>query len=274
MNPWIESVCVLLLAASGACLGAWFSRLPKMYWLAGYLIPLVLIILYGLGSHWPSLALLPPICWMLTGRVKFTLTGFLEAMVLTTPLLRLPKRRDRIAVSLLMVCAVFMTSVWPFLAPAFNRGYLGSLTTRLDGDGICRQSADYTCGPASAVTALRKLGFPAEEGEIAVLARTSSTIGTPPDVLAEVLRERYTNAGLDCEYRVFKNVAELRDAGVTLAVIKFSFMLDHYVTVMEVTDKYVVVGDPLSGLTKLPLAEFNDKWRFVGVVMKRVPVSQ
>jgi hypothetical protein len=57
-----------------------------------------------------------------------------------------------------------VVAIVPFLAPAFNRGYLAGLKTRIDADGVCRQSSEYTCGPAAAVTALRKLGLPAEEG--------------------------------------------------------------------------------------------------------------
>jgi hypothetical protein len=59
---------------------------------------------------------------------------------------------------------------------------------RVDGDGVCRQSSHYTCGPASAVTVLRKLGLPAEEGEIAILSHTSALTGTEPDVLAKAGR--------------------------------------------------------------------------------------
>jgi predicted double-glycine peptidase len=69
----------------------------------------------------------------------------------------------------------------------------------------CRQSTDYTCGPAAAVTALRKLGFPAEEGQIAIVSYTSATTGTPPDILAEALRKYYGKDGLIVEYRPFKN---------------------------------------------------------------------
>ncbi len=65
------------------------------------------------------------------------------------------------------------------------------------------------------------------------------------------------------------SVAELRSIVPFLAVIKFNIMLDHYVTVLEVSDDGVTVGDPLLGLTKLSRAEFEDKWRFVGVVLKR-----
>jgi predicted double-glycine peptidase len=269
MNPWVESFAVLLLAAGGMLLGAWFSRLPKPYWLIGYFLPLLMIVLYAVASRQPAIAFIPPISWMMLGRTKFAITGFIGAMILTTPLMKLPLRRDRIAISLIMVFIVLLTSVWPFLAPAFNRDYLASLTTRIDNDGVCLQNTSYTCGPASAVTALRKLGFTANEGQIAILAHTSATIGTPPDILAETLAKKYAQQGLVCEYRGFKNLAELKHAGLTLAVIKYSLLLDHYVTVLEVNDDAVIVGDPLNGLTKLSLAEFAAKWRFEGVVLTR-----
>lgn len=70
----------------------------------------------------------------------------------------------------------------------------------------CLQSNDYNCGPAAAVTALRKLGLPAEEGEIAILAHTSSATGTPPDVLARALQDRYEKEGLASHYRIFHRV--------------------------------------------------------------------
>ncbi len=93
--------------------------------------------------------------------------------------------------------------------------------------------------------------------------------GTPPDILAEVLKKQYGKDGLAVEYRMFKNISELKQAGLTLAVIKYAFFVDHYVTVLEVTDSEVIVGDPLDGLDKLSYEEFGQKWRFVGIVLKR-----
>ena len=182
MNPWIETLGVTLLAVAGALLGRRSSRLPKPYWALGYFLPLCFVLGYALVGHIPSLGMIPPMSWVLTGRNKFALFGFIATMLLTTPLSRLPRRRDRIVVIVLELAVVCQMSVWPFLAPAFNRGYLSRLQTRVDADGVCHQSNDYTCGPAAAVTALRKLGFPAEEGEIAILAHTSTAIGTDPDV--------------------------------------------------------------------------------------------
>jgi len=269
MNLWFEAMGAASFACVGVLLGYFFSRLPKPYWAFGYFIPLGLVLIYGVAVHFPAMSFTPPISWMMMGRKKFAILGFIAAMVLTTPLSRLPLKRDRIVISILMAMIVFFMSVWPFLAPAFNRNQLAQLKTRIGGDGVCLQNTGYTCGPASAVTALRKLGFPAEEGQLAILSFTSSMTGTPPDILAEVLQKQYGKDGLIAEYRAFKNISELKKAGLTLAVVKFGFMVDHYVTVLDVTDSEVVVGDPLNGLDKMSYEEFQQKWRFVGVVLHR-----
>ena len=154
----------------------------------------------------------------------------------------------------------------PFAAPIFNHKELAAMTTWIDANGVCRQSAGYTCGPASAVTALRLLGLPAEEGQIAILSRTSAFAGTPPDLLAQALRERYAASGLISECRAFHHVAELKDAGLTLAVISYGPMTDHYVTVLKVTNTDVIVGDPLNGreyLFRMRILKINgaSSWR-------------
>jgi hypothetical protein len=269
MNPWVESLAVLLLAAGGMLLGAWFSRLPRPWWLFGYFLPLSLVIVFDIANRHPSLSFVPPVSWLMLGRNKFAATGFIAAMVLTTPLLKLPRKRERIAVGILMLVLVLGISVWPFLAPVFNQEQLAGLITNIDSDGVCHQSTDYTCGPAAAVTALHKLGFKADESEIALLAHTCSATGTPPDVLAKALRDRYGKEGLVPEYRVFKSAAELKDCGPVLAVVKFNLLLDHYVTVLAVDDREITIGDPLQGIDKLTIEEFQAKWRFTGVVLRR-----
>jgi predicted double-glycine peptidase len=260
---------VLLLSLGGAALGWWCSKRPAAWWLAGYALPLLVIMIYGLGMHVPALALRIPFCWLLAGRTKFAIIGFLAALVLITPLSRINGKSTRWLILALLGLVIWRMSVWPFLAPAFNRAHLASLTTTIDADGVCLQSNEYCCGPAAAVTALRRLGLPAEEGEVALLAHTSTAIGTPPDMLAAALHRRYASAGLSVQHRAFGHLSELREAGLTLAVIRFSFMLDHYVAVLEVTETEVVMGDPLSGLRRMSQEEFTQAWRGHGVVLKR-----
>jgi hypothetical protein len=212
-----------------------------------------------------------PTSWLLRGRIPSAITGFIAALILTTPLPRLPNPRSRMMVILLMTWIVMQVSVWPFIAPVFNHSYLASLKTNIDGDGICRQSNEYCCGPAAAVTALRRLGFLAEEGQLAILARTSSATGTPPDMLATALQNHYGKEGLLCEFRLFKDISELRRAALTLAVIHLSFLVDHFVVVLNVTDESVIIADPLSGKTTLSHREFRSNWRSIGITLRRDP---
>lgn len=272
VTPWLESLVVAGIALVAFLLGRWSSRLPKPYWLVGYLLPLVLILLYCVAAFLPAMAMLPPLSWMTIGRSRFVCFNFITTMVLSAPLARLPQRRSRVVVCALIVVLTLVSMV-PFAAPAFNRSYLAGLKTRMDSDGICRQSNDYTCGPAAAVTVLRKLGLPAEEGELAILAHTSSLMGTEPDVLAKVLQRRYGASGLVAEYRGFRSVDELRDAGLTVAVMKFNALQDHCVAILGVETNRVLVGDPLSGFSASSTEEFQGKWLFVGIVLKRGPVS-
>jgi hypothetical protein len=104
---------------------------------------------------------------------------------------------------------------------------------------------------------------------ISWISGTSSTTGTSSDLLAETLKDEYGKAGLVVEYRPFKNISELKEAGLTIAVVKFGFLVDHYVTVLGVTDSEVIVGDPLGGLDRMSHEEFLKKWRFEGIVLKR-----
>jgi hypothetical protein len=66
----------------------------------------------------------------------------------------------------------------------------------------------------------------------------------------------------------------LKIAGLTVAVLKFNAMQDHCVTVLEVKTNGVMVADPLSGLGLLGNEEFENKWQFVGIVLKRIQPAQ
>lgn len=268
LTPWIESLAAVAIAAFAFLLGRFSSKLPKPYWILGYLVPLAILLLYCVAIFEPGVTMVPPLSWMLAGRTKFVCFNFVTTMVLSAPLGRLPQKRNRVMVCLLIAVLTSM-SIVPFAAPAFNRSYLAQLKTRVDGDGVCRQSNPYTCGPAAAVTVLRKLGVPAEEGEIAILAHTSALTGTDPDVLAHVLQKRYGPNGVTVEYRGFRNARELANAGLAVAVMQFNALQDHCVAILGVETNRVLIGDPLSGLNSSSIEEFEDKWQFVGIVIKR-----
>ena len=252
-------------------LGWWFARLPRPWWALGYLIALGLVIAFAVANYFPVVSVTPPFSWMLLGQKRYVTMGFITAMVLTTPLSRIPRKQDRRAVALLTVMIVGIMSIRPFIAPLCHRDELSHLKTKIDKNGICLQGTGYTCGPASAVTALRKLGFPAEEGRLAILSRTPvrtrrahRTTFSPRRCNRNTARTGWSrNTGSS------KTLAELKEqAGLTLAVIKFGLFVGHYVTVLDVTDSQVVVGDPINGLQNLTYEEFLQEWCCEGVVLK------
>jgi len=267
--PWLETLGAILLAITGVVLGRLCSRLPGRWWMIGYFSPLLLVVLMGLPNWIDQMLFIPPSSWLTAGRTEYVLAGIIATWLLTTPLSRLPRVETRRLVVALLVTVVFSSSVMAFLAPALIRKQMLTLKTRMDKDGVCLQSNGYNCGPASAVTALRRLGLPAEEGELAILAHTSPVSGTPPDILADTLQKRYAKDGLTADFRFFKQVSDLKGAGDVLVIIKFTLLVDHYVAVREVTDKEITVGDPLNGLATYTHEEFAKKWQHCGVVLKR-----
>jgi predicted double-glycine peptidase len=190
-------------------------------------------------------------------------------MGLTVLVPRLPRKWEKVVVCILMIGFVTWSSVLPFLVPALIQNRLSNLTTRFDKNGICRQTTKYTCGPAAAVTALGKLGLSANEGEIAILSRTSPIAGTLPAMLCSALKDRYSSEGLKCQYRRFDSIEQLKKTGVTLAVVKDAFFVDHCLVVLEVLDDAVAVADPVTGVELMPYEKFRKIWRFSGIVMER-----
>jgi hypothetical protein len=269
MNPWLETVSVILIILSGVYLGILFSRFRGYYWLSGYFLSLLLIALLVAVRCSQSVAFTPTLAWVAAGRAKFVILAIAAALGVITPMSRLPRKSEKLLTCLLLTVVVVWFSVLPFLSPALVKGRLANLKTTVDADGICFQSTDYTCGPAAAVTALRILGLPADEGEIAILSRTSPVAGTLPWSLCTALNSRYGPYGLKCHYRHFDSIAQLKDAQVTLVVLKDTFLSDHCVAVIDVSEHLVIIADPVSGRKLIPHKQFEKMWRFTGIVLGR-----
>ncbi len=269
MNPWLETVGVSLVALLGIFLGRAFSGFRKPCWMLGYFLSLLLIAMLVIARCSNALGFMPPFSWITAGRIRFVILSLAVTMGLTTPLSRLPHKLEKVTICILMAVVVVWFSVLPFLAPALIRDHLSNLRTIVDSEGICFQTRDYTCGPAAAVTALRKLGLPAHEGEIAVLSHSSPIAGTLPWCLYTALQNRYGADGLKCQYRHFDSLAQLKSAGVTLAVVRDAFLSDHCVAVLEVSDHIITVADPVVGKKSMSHEQFEKIWRFSGIVLKR-----
>jgi hypothetical protein len=272
-SSYFEAVGVMLLVALGVLLGWVFARLPKRLWVVGYVFPLFIVIAVAAARRVPALEFVPPISRLMAGRTEFVALALACTTLLTTVLMKLPGRRPRIILGIFMAIAASYLSVAPFIMPPFLRDNQLALWTNFDSYGVCLQSNHYNCGPAAAVTALKWLGISSEEGEMAVLAGTNPASGTQPDLLAAALQDAYGEHGLSCEYRLFDSVAELKEAGITIALIKLNLVTDHHVAILEVTDDEVIIGDPLEGKRSISHAEFEKIWRFSGIVLRKEEVE-
>jgi len=273
MNPWVETAGVVLVAVLGVFLGRFFSGLRKPYWLLGYFLSLALIAMLVLVRFNNALYFVRPFSWVTSGRFKFVILSLAVTTGLTILLLRLPHKCEKLLVCIIMVMVVTWFLVLPFLVPALIKDHLSNIKTRLNAKGVCFQSTNYTCGPAAAVTALGRLGLSAEEGEIAILSHTSPVAGTLPACLCSALQRRYGPVGLKCQYRRFDTIEQLRNAGLTLAMVRDSFLLDHCLAVLEVSDHTITVADPLAGTKLMSHEQFEKIWRFSGIVLERAPTQ-
>jgi predicted double-glycine peptidase len=265
---WLKTAGVAALAVLGVAGGWRCSRWRGRWWLIGYVVPLAIVMAISLSRWFPWLELRPPCRWIMAGRTEFALLALVYTLMLTTLVYRLRRRSEKVLLSVLMVACVISQSILAFLMPAFNYRQLTEIKTIVDGDGICIQSNNYTCGPAAAVTALRRIGIQAKEGDLDVLAHATQTTGTQPDVLCHAIRHRY---GVPCRQVCFNDVSELRPHVPVVAVIKFALLTDHFVTVLDVTDTLVVVGDPLTGRVEMTHEQFAKRWRRCGIIFDPPP---
>jgi hypothetical protein len=269
VNPWIETIGVVCLAAGATVAAHGLTRLPRRYSVTAYVFSGLVLLMLWLGRTHSDIAFIPPVAWVNVGRTKFALVAVVP-IILLLPLFRhLPYRRVRFFGGIFLVLIVSMYAVWPFAASALNRRELLTMPTRLDEDGVCLQSTDFTCGPAAAVTALRQFGIYGQEGRIAVASFSSSAIGTPPDLLCRGLQKLYASQALTCELRYFRSLAELPAGQPVLAVVKYKLTEDHYVVILEVTPNYVVVADSNLGKVAYHHEYFMERWRKLGIVLSR-----
>ena len=273
MSPWLETGGAVVLALCGVALALYLARLPRACWVAAWLLALVVVCVFGAQRYVVGLEFVAPFSWVAAGRTRCLLAAFAGPILILTPAAKLPGRRVKAFLGIFTGLFLIGFVVMPFLLAGLVRNDLASLTTKIDPDGVCLQQTSYTCGPAAAVTGLRRLGLAAEEGQLAIWSQTNP-FGTAPDLLAGALRSHYGADGLEVSYKRFERVAELKQPGVILAVVKYDFLEDHFVTVLDITDRDVIVGDPLSGKTAYSHPDFAKQWRFCGICLKLKPGTE
>jgi hypothetical protein len=275
-----ESIQDLLLAAGVTVAGlvaAWtgckIARLGPHTWLVSILIPLTVLVLTSLALNYEQLAFMPPTSWLVGGAERWMSLTLAGAMTLGALAAKVKLASQRRALLALSAVVVLRCGTLPFAGPIFSRPELRTIKTHVTDTGICFQSTYYNCGPAATVTALRRLGFPAEEGQIGLMCKTDPFYGTADDRIVDTIRKLYGAEGLIVEHRYVKSIDELRQWPVAVAVIHHNLFIDHYVAVLAVDDDTVTVGDPWAGRERLKRADFEKKWNHVAILLDRRKVE-
>jgi predicted double-glycine peptidase len=170
---------------------------------------------------------------------------------------RLPRWRMRrlAATLLLLMMPVFMWSnLMVYTIPDYN------MPARFDEDGVCRQTTDYSCGPAAALTMLKPLGRELSEGEMARLSLLRPNQGV---TLLELSRGINLALG-DGQYRATIERRRLEDLASErmpfLAEIRRAGTAEHCVAVLAVADDVLILGDPAYGKRLISRREFESQW--------------
>jgi len=265
---WIECILVAGLAFAGLLAGAGSSRLGKKAGLVTCFASVVCVFALAGLCRVPDYSESPILLALAAGRVKLVLLSFIIPLGLASAMPYLPFRWERWIVVGLSGVTIYAFGVFPFLGSAMAAGQFESASSFFDADGVCRQSTSFTCGPASAATALNRLGIAASESQLAILGRSCPFIGTAD---FELLRSIETvGAGrIHCRYYPANAELKLGENQVLLAILPQGYFVNHCVAVISAAEDTVVFADPAEGIITLPKAYFESTWSGKGILVSR-----
>lgn len=156
----------------------------------------------------------------------------------------------------LLTLGILLPYAKPLLLPAEHQAF----SDQWDGD-VCLQSRAYSCGAASTATILHHFGQQTTEAEIARECHTCRT-GTEVWYLARALRRR----GLAADFLFLpRPTGELPVPSIAGVRVQGT---GHFVTLLERTPTGYLVGDPLTGASRLTDQELHDKFSFTGFFLQ------
>lgn len=150
----------------------------------------------------------------------------------------------------------------PYLKQIFLRPDWNHFNDRWS-EGVCLQSSESSCGPASAATLLKLADQPAVEKEIAQESFTSRR-GTENWYLIRTLRRH----GLNIRYSIGQpNQTDLPFPSIVGVRLGGKSGAGHFIVILAKSKDGYVVGDPLSGREELNGAQLQERYYFTGFSM-------
>lgn len=256
---WFQLFLAVALAGGSAWLGNELGSGPGRRWLGAYLPAVLIVILIAVARRFPIIELSPVLRPFMWGRTELIVQAAAIPLIFCALIPKLSQRRVRLFIWGFLGVVLVHFCLAPIIAPLLVRGSVSRLPGFVDADGLCRQSTNFTCGPAAAVTVLRALKQQADEANLAIRFYANPVTGTEPDRMVQVLRRYYAVAGHSWEYAA---VDALEDKHLPcVAIVKLTRFVDHYVAVLARRPGEVYVGDPLEGGSWWSEQAFDARWR-------------
>lgn len=239
--------------------------------LALALVSGTLLCLIGLGLWRPAWGFEQPLSWILLGRRECYAIALAGPMLLWGLLHFIRSAVLRGVLIFALAGVVILFGYLPVAAVFWGESAALKMDSKLDANGVCHQSTGITCGPAATVTVLHRFGMNVTEREVALACGTSSCGGTAADLIAQTLRDQLGDQ-LRVELRAVDSLKDLPPIGKEaerygLAIVKLTSFVDHCVALLDLNETEVTIGDPMSGLRKIPAAEFSQMWKGIVVIV-------
>jgi len=264
---WVFCGCLLLLAWGAHFLGKKVGQQGRWAVFLGLVVCIPIIGTRWLIRVYPSTAgVLFPFDWYGTVHIwwGFPMALFLLGVPRTAKLGNTMRRLVR-ASSILLWVAFMPYLVGVLLA---NPSALNGMQ---DSRGLCNQTSNYSCGAASAASLLSHVGVRATESEMATLCHTNPMMGTDPVSVRYGLKKKLAGRNYDVTARRATWEDLTRRSEPAMALIKWGFLLDHWVVVLDADQDIVTVADPTQGTIKCSRDQFLDAWRGIIVTIDRKP---
>jgi predicted double-glycine peptidase len=263
-------VGALLIFGVSGLLGWKIGRLRGRWWLTGYAISMTIVVVLNVSRYVPSTLNTALGQWLLAGRKDVFLIGVAAIVGIVPCLHKVRPLRTRVLLAGFMFMLLLRSSLLPLLGPVLDRAQIEGLPNVIDENNVCLQSTNYTCGPASLVSALRVFGIEETESNAALETLCNSYSGTRSPDIADYVNRAYGQRGLHASYRYVASLDELRRlGGVAIAEVKSNFWMDHFVAIVGWEDHAVIVADPFYGQFRSPDDAFRQIWRNKAILIRR-----
>ena len=262
---WLFSVLALIVFAGCFVLGTWLGTRPRHIALVSIVICLTFLLARVVLRYFPSTVYALFHSDVYAAIHTWWVFPF-AFLVLGIGTRQMSTRNARFGIALLSGLLLLFTGTRLYASAAFDPSRLSGVPLP---DGVCRQTSDYSCGAAAASTLLAQLGIQSDEREMAVRCGTNALAGTDEFAVCRGLRRKLAGTGWAVDLIRSDWESLQRQRLPVMATVKLSFLIDHWVVVLEISDDHVVVGDPLQGKVRRSKQEFLANWRKVLVTIER-----